>query len=265
MARTHVDVGERYGAIRGCLQRSIRRRVAIGALALIAGIAAMPGQGVAQTCVGDCTGDGMVQINDLVLGVNIALGSAAIAECPSLDDGSGMVTVARLIIAVNNALNGCAGGTPTPTTTPIPGTGTPTGTPSGVSVTMWTVDNYNVESSECAGVIEDRVVSGLRSRGPDFTVRQSGDQVEVEDSHGTVIHGTVDPDGTVHVGETISDSIVTCDYDVDVNALANLNQSPTTATYNAAVNFSGFCLGFSDCSLQITARWRRVEGIAARD
>jgi len=241
-----------------------RRRLAI--LLLTAGFAA-PDRAVAQTCAGDCNGDGMVQINELILGVNIALDALPISDCSNLDDGHGMVTVDRLILAVNNTLNGCGGtqtpgeDTPTPTTTETPGEGTPTATPtSGESVTMWTVDNYDVTSSECAGVIEDAVRRALENRGSDFTVRQTGDHVEIEDSDGNVIDGTADPDGTVHVEEQISDSIATCDYDVDVNASANLSQSPTTATYNGDVNFSGFCLGFSDCSLQITARWRRVEG-----
>ncbi len=233
----------------------------VATVMLIVSVAAVAGPAHGQACVGDCNGDGAVQINELIVGVNIALGEAPITECPNLDNGEGMVTVDRLIIAVNNALNGCGAGTPTPTLTPMPGGATPTVTPTGpVSVSMWTVDNYELTDSDCAGVIEDAVMNALESRGPDFTVRRSGDQVEIEDTNGIVLDGTVDPDGTVHVQDTISDSIVTCDYDVDVDASANLNQSPTTAMYNADVNFSGFCLGFSDCSMQITARWRRVEG-----
>ena len=47
---------------------------------LIAGVALASGMlsvstGQAQDCVGDCDGDGQVSINELVLGVNIALGS----------------------------------------------------------------------------------------------------------------------------------------------------------------------------------------------
>src|SRR5262249_38707427 len=110
---------------------------------------------------------------------------------------------------------------------------------------------------------EDAVRRALESRGPDFTVRQSGDQVEIEDSDNNTVDGTVDPDGTVHVQDRISDSIATCDYDVNVGASANLSESPTTARYNADVNFSGFCIGFSDCSILITARWRRFDETAA--
>jgi hypothetical protein len=230
-------------------------------LALIAAVTILDSTADAQPCVGDCSDDGSVQINELILGVNIALGTAALAECPNLDNGEGEVTIDRLILAVSNALNDCGvsptPGTPTPTATPGSGTPTPTGE---LSVSMWTVDDYEITDSECAGTVEDSVINALEERGPDFAVRRSGDQVEIEDSDGNVVEGTVDPDGTVRVEQRESGTIVTCEYDVDIQAFADLDESPTTATYDGDVAFSGFCLGFDDCSLQITARWQRVEG-----
>ncbi len=96
-------------------------------------LASPPAQ--AQTCVGDCNGDGMVAINELIIGVNIALGSAPVTACPSFDvNGDGMVTINELILGVNNALNGCpATATPTepldtPTSTPTLPAGTATAT-----------------------------------------------------------------------------------------------------------------------------------------
>ncbi len=60
-------------------------------------------------CVGDCEGDGMVVISDLIRGVNIALGSASVDTCASFDvDGNDMVTINELILGVNAALAGCA-------------------------------------------------------------------------------------------------------------------------------------------------------------
>lgn len=277
-------------AVRGARQRAVRprRRSSRAARAvrapgvacrrglvvwlIVACVATANGDAVAQTCVGDCNGAGSVAVNELILGVNIALGALPISDCPSFADGQGQVTVGRLILAVGNALDGCDGsdtpgvGTPTPTRTPGPRTASPTVTPTPpVSVSTWRVDDYDVVDSDCAGIIEDAVLNGLEERGPDFTVRQSGDQVEIEGSDGNTFEGTVDPDGTVHVQERISDSIATCDYDVDVDAAANLSDSPTMATYDGAVEFSGFCLGFDDCSVQITARWTRVEDAASDD
>ena len=215
----------------------------------------------AQSCIGDCDGDGAVQINELVLGVGIALGTSELSACPNLDDGHGMVPIDRLVLAVNNALCSCSpcssSATATPTTTAATPTATPTG---GEIVSMWTVDNYDVTSSDCAGVFEDGVLRALQAAGSEFTVRESGTDVEIEDADGNTYDGTADPDGTIHVQRRTSDSFATCDYDVDLDASANLNESPTTATYNADVNLSGFCLGFSDCSMQITARWRRLNG-----
>lgn len=62
----------------------------------------------APTCAGDCNGDGIVAVNELVTGVNIALGTGAMNSCRSLDtNGDGMVSVNELIAAVARALNGC--------------------------------------------------------------------------------------------------------------------------------------------------------------
>ncbi len=59
-------------------------------------------------CVGDCNGNGVVAINELVRGVNIALGSAPLDICPSFDrNGDGSVSISELVAAVNNALTGC--------------------------------------------------------------------------------------------------------------------------------------------------------------
>jgi len=63
----------------------------------------------AQSCAGDCDGDGSVAVAELVRGVNIALGRLAVDACDALDgNGDEMVRVNELIVAVGNALNGCA-------------------------------------------------------------------------------------------------------------------------------------------------------------
>ena len=63
------------------------------------------------SCVGDCNDDGSVGIDELVRGVNIALGDSAATSCAALDaDGSGSVTIEELLRAVNAALSGCGTG-----------------------------------------------------------------------------------------------------------------------------------------------------------
>jgi pimeloyl-ACP methyl ester carboxylesterase len=89
------------------------------------------GRADAQQCVGDCDGDGEVTIDELILGVNIALGTMSVDVCHAFDvNWDGQVTVEELVSAVDAALDGCPG-TPLPTDTPAqtPVEGTPTSTP----------------------------------------------------------------------------------------------------------------------------------------
>jgi hypothetical protein len=94
------------------------------AIAVVAGWCSLA-SGAAWACAGDCDGDGRVGIEEVMIGVRIALGSAVAQECPPLDrDGSGSVTVDELVQAIRAAQAGCP--TPTPTATLPP---TPTSTP----------------------------------------------------------------------------------------------------------------------------------------
>ncbi|MCX8072269.1 MAG: hypothetical protein N3C12_07450 [Candidatus Binatia bacterium] len=61
-----------------------------------------------RPCTGDCNGDGVVTIDELLLGVNIALEVRALDACPYFDvTADGAVTVDELLLAVGNALSGC--------------------------------------------------------------------------------------------------------------------------------------------------------------
>lgn len=63
---------------------------------------------VAQLCDGDCANDGAVTVDEIVTGVNLALGAAPLAQCNPFDrDGNGVVTVDEIIVAITNALVGC--------------------------------------------------------------------------------------------------------------------------------------------------------------
>jgi cysteine-rich repeat protein len=64
--------------------------------------------GATAACAGDCNGDGMVTVDELVRAVNIALGSAALGLCPGIDgNADGSAGIDELIRAVNNALQSC--------------------------------------------------------------------------------------------------------------------------------------------------------------
>jgi hypothetical protein len=59
-------------------------------------------------CFGDCNNDGTVSIDELIRGVNIALGTATVPQCQRFDtNGDGQVNVNELIQGVNAALFGC--------------------------------------------------------------------------------------------------------------------------------------------------------------
>jgi cysteine-rich repeat protein len=61
------------------------------------------------SCVGDCDGNGAVTVDELITGVNIALGSLPLSTCRGFDaNGDGAVTIDELIRAVNDALSGCS-------------------------------------------------------------------------------------------------------------------------------------------------------------
>jgi hypothetical protein len=62
---------------------------------------------VGSLCVGDCNHDKVVNVNELITGVNIVLGTAPPSACLAFEDQNGMVAISQLIKGVNNLLNGC--------------------------------------------------------------------------------------------------------------------------------------------------------------
>lgn len=59
-------------------------------------------------CVGDCSGDGSVTVDEIVTVVSIALGNLNVHACPSSDaNGDGAVTVDEIVKSIHSALVGC--------------------------------------------------------------------------------------------------------------------------------------------------------------
>jgi hypothetical protein len=83
--------------------------VVLGApLAAAFGVYAIVPSQVPGVCTGDCDDGSSVTVDELVLGVSIALGISGFGECPLFDgDFSGTVTVDELVAGVSNALDGC--------------------------------------------------------------------------------------------------------------------------------------------------------------
>lgn len=102
------------------------RRPIVPAL-LAGGIMALMTARALAVCVGDCDGSGAVTVNELLIGVNIALENAPVSSCPGLDRSmDGVVTIDELQAAVNAALNGCPVASPSAVASPAP---SPTRTP----------------------------------------------------------------------------------------------------------------------------------------
>jgi len=87
----------------------------------------MTSSAAAAACVGDCNGDRAVAVNELVTGVNIALGAAALDTCPALQCRDGQpIGIDCIVQAVNSALDGCPPSVPAPQLEgPITRPGTP--------------------------------------------------------------------------------------------------------------------------------------------
>jgi uncharacterized protein DUF1566 len=101
-ARTSAQI-----AVRSDRQRQWWSTLAVVAL-IVVGLGVQPGAALA--CVGDCNGDGLVVIGELIVGVNIALGLQPVTACGAFANQDGKVDIAQLIQGVKSALNGCGGG-----------------------------------------------------------------------------------------------------------------------------------------------------------
>ena len=115
-------------------------------------------------CVGDCDGDAMVAVNELVVMVTISVGAAPASTCPPGDrNGDGDVTVDEIVAGVNNALEGCPA--PNPTVTPVQPTATPT---PGVSDMIPPTDPAALRAWLVAGTYHGWVTESARhpSTGP---------------------------------------------------------------------------------------------------
>jgi hypothetical protein len=116
----------------------------VRSLALALGCIVGPASLASAQCVGDCNGNGVVSISELITAVNIALGNRALDDCRNADgNGNGAIGINELIQAVKNATSGCeptptpqATSTATATATMAEPTATPT-TPVGPEITLF--------------------------------------------------------------------------------------------------------------------------------
>jgi hypothetical protein len=71
-------------------------------------LAGIPPVGADAQCVGDCTGDIQVTVDEIITMVNVSLEATPLSACAVGDaNGDGFITIDEIIQAVNNARNGC--------------------------------------------------------------------------------------------------------------------------------------------------------------
>jgi len=217
----------------------------------------------AQVCIGDCRSLGQVGISDLVLAVNIALGIVPLDRCPAL--GAGPVSIATLIASVSNALCDCR-----PCPTPPPATATPTrsatatesptptASPSPApTVSTWREDNFKLGSTSCPRSINDAIRRELPGQVYDYTVRQLGEQVEIDDGAGNLTRGTIDGEGNFEAHEMVSRAEGACVVRFDIGYAVNLSHSPTSSKTTTSVSTMN-CPNPTTCTFVITSRWTRT-------
>jgi len=90
-----------------CSWTWVRGFVGVPSILLVLLFAA-PGLASSVPCVGDCTNDDRVSVDELVKGVTIALGHTPVKDCRAFDrNDDERVSINELVAAVNAALRGC--------------------------------------------------------------------------------------------------------------------------------------------------------------
>lgn len=91
------------------------RRLLGGVAAITLAFAAAIPAAAPAVCTGDCDGSTAVTVDEVVVGLSMALGTLPVAECVAFDaDSSSSVTVDEIVSAVSNALDGCPPEAPAP-------------------------------------------------------------------------------------------------------------------------------------------------------
>jgi|GEM_PF-5009730 len=228
-------------------------------------------------CVGDCDGNGAVTIEELIIGVRVALGLSILDECLGFDaNGDGTVSIDELVRAVADGLYGCGAMPPTPpptrtpTSTPLP-SATPTPLPSLTAIATatptseipnvsgrWREEQVSISSSTCPARLTSEVARALQSRLPcDHQVTQGGNQVVIVDCNGVSASGSIDKSGTMRL--TLPPSEATeagCTIRGRVNVVIETSTTSGTAQYDISLSFSGTC-AMPDCRMGIRTNWSK--------
>lgn len=243
----------------------------VGDMRLLVLLALLIAAPAAAQCPGDCNGDGEVRVDEMVIGVRLALDGGSVDECPSVDaNGDGVIGIEELVRAVTNLLNGCPA-TPEPSETPTPldtptatpppaDTDTPTATPPiPVVEGEWTEAALNIDASSCPAPLTGAFGEELMARGPcRQQVEVTGETtVRVTDCSQQVIDGSLERDGTIRLAFPLSPGGVEgCTLTLSTSAVIPAGTFPVLASYVFAIAFEENC-GLEDCTIAASGAWTR--------
>ena len=200
-------------------------------------------------CSGDCRGDGLVTVDELLTMINIALGSVPMSACGAGDiNGDQRITVDEILAGVNNALNGCApqhaeAVAGAVTTTVVGATGLSsllTGIVSGfASATGASVQSAGVSASSGTGTVAGNCPSGTATRTctgfgtVTMTIRLSACTVQI--AQGSLeLNGTVTLEGAGFCPDTIIPPV-----NLTANVQATITDGSGLTTAIHRVNVTG--------------------------
>jgi hypothetical protein len=220
-------------------------------------------------CPGDCSGDREVRVEDMVLGVRIALGEVPVDACSAFDTNhDGVVSIDELVRAAGALLNGCPM-LPTPTETPTTSpsdtptlTETPTATPTiPVVAGAWREEPLTITESTCLPVFNDFLSEQFTNRGAcDQEVVSTGETtVRVTDCSDQAVDGSLARDGTIELAFPPATATQEgCELTLNVRSTIPAASSPTTAAYVFDLSFGGVCDELDDCTVNASGVWTRV-------
>ncbi len=191
-------------------------------------------------CVGDCSGNRVCSIDELVTAVRIGLGTSPMQECPIADaNGDGHVHISELIVAVGNALAGCHFNA------------------SGV----WQQEDVALGDSTCNPALTTEIMRLINTGVFEcrYEVTHTGNDISATETCGTntsTYDGSLKPNWELTLHQSGRQSADGCTVTATATIALQPNVSQTSAVHTILLRFSDRC-GLRNCRLKIDTRWTR--------
>jgi hypothetical protein len=162
--------------------------------------------------MGDCNGNGVTSVDELVVGIDIALGQAELKHCPSADlNEDGAIAVNELVRTVRQSLAGCVAETPTDTPS-VGATDTATANPTSTPTqTPTPTETATLTPTEVPTMMEEPFFRDVTAQARlqfehDYTGYLDVGERELAMTMGGVAAGDYDGDGWVDLYFVVGDT-----------------------------------------------------------